>query len=59
MNLPTKEKQTHRHKGQICGCQGGGKGLGLVDVNYSVQDGGPTAQHGELYPAIGTDHVGR
>ena len=54
MNLPTKEKQTHRHKGQ-----GGGKGLGLVDVNYSVQDGGPTAQHRELYPAIGTDHVGR
>ena len=22
MNLPTKQKQTHRHREQICGCQG-------------------------------------
>ena len=21
MNLPTKQKQTHRHSQQICGCQ--------------------------------------
>ena len=24
MNLPTKQKQTHRHTEQTCGCQGGG-----------------------------------
>ena len=24
MNLPTKQKQTHRHREQTCGCQGGG-----------------------------------
>ena len=25
MNLPTKQKQTHRHREQTCGCQGGGR----------------------------------
>ena len=25
MNLSTKEKQTHRHREQTSGCQGGGK----------------------------------
>jgi len=24
MNLSTKQKQTHRHREQTCGCQGGG-----------------------------------
>ena len=24
MNLPTKQKQTHRHREQTCGCQGRG-----------------------------------
>ena len=24
MNLYTKQKQTHRHREQTCGCQGGG-----------------------------------
>ena len=40
MNLPMKQKQTHRHRGQICGCQdGAGKkegwigSLGLADAN--------------------------
>ena len=23
LNLPTKQKQTHRHREQICDCQGG------------------------------------
>ena len=23
MNLPTEQKQTHRHRDQICGCQEG------------------------------------
>jgi len=27
MNLPTEQKQTHRHGEQTCGCQGGGSGL--------------------------------
>ena len=26
MNLPTKQKQTHRHREQTCDCQGGGEG---------------------------------
>ena len=25
MDLSTKKKQTHRHREQICGCQGGGE----------------------------------
>ena len=25
MNLATKQKQTHRHREQTCGCQGGGR----------------------------------
>ena len=39
----TKQKQTHRHRGQTCDCQGGrevGEGwiesLGLVDANYYI-----------------------
>ena len=37
MNLPTKQKQTHKNGEQICGCQGGGGGsLGLVDENYHI-----------------------
>ena len=44
MNLSMKQKQTHRHREQTCGCQGEegvGEGwtgsLGLVDANYYVQ----------------------
>ena len=29
MNLSTKQKQTHRHREQICGCQGGGVAGGM------------------------------
>ena len=39
MNLSTKQKQTHRCRGQMCGCQGDGEGrgnLGLVQFS-SVQ----------------------
>ena len=46
MNLPTKQKQTHRHREQTCVCQGGGGAeegwagsLGLVDANYYIQNG--------------------
>ena len=38
-----KQKQTHRHRKQVCGCQGGGKAgegwsgsLGLADANYYI-----------------------
>ena len=33
MNLSTKQKQTLRHREQICGCRGGGRreGLGVWD----------------------------
>ena len=31
MNLSMKQKQTHRHREQTCGCQGGGD-LGRVGV---------------------------
>ena len=43
MNLFTKQKQTHRHREQTCGCQGGrweeeGRigSLGLADANYNI-----------------------
>ena len=43
MNLPMKQKQTHRHREHTCGCQeGGGMGerwigsLELADVNYYI-----------------------
>ena len=43
VNLSTKQKQTHRHREQTCGCQGGGMvgegwiGIsGLVDANYYI-----------------------
>ena len=36
MNLSTKQKQTHRHRGQICGCQqGGGWGRDGVEAGVS------------------------
>ena len=40
MNLPMKQKQTHGHREQTCGCQGGvdGEGWtgnsGLVGAHY-------------------------
>ena len=44
MNL--SKKQTHRHREQTSGCQGGGGegerwtgSLGLVDANYYIQNG--------------------
>ena len=46
INQSTKQKQTHRHREQTCGCQGGGEkgegwtgSLGLVDANYYIQNG--------------------
>ena len=49
MNSSTKQKQTHRHREQICGCQGGGRGgegwigsLGLADANYYTENGSTT-----------------
>ena len=44
MNLPMQQKQTHRHREQICGCQGEGTmgeqwvgRLGLADANYYTE----------------------
>ena len=34
MNLPTEQKQTHRHREQNCGCQGG-RGSGM-DGEFGV-----------------------
>ena len=46
MNLSVKQKQTHRHKYQTCGCQGGGgaregwtESLGLADANSYIESG--------------------
>ena len=43
MNLFMKHIQTHRHRVQACGCQGGGgkwrDGVGLADTNYYTQNG--------------------
>ena len=44
MNLSTKQKQTHRHRNQTCGCQGGGRegegwteSLGLQTITFRMQ----------------------
>ena len=44
MNPSMKQKQTHRHREQICGCQGEGTmgeqwvgRLGLADANYYTE----------------------
>ena len=46
MNLSKKQKQTHKHREQICGCQqgrGAGEGwnasLGLADASYYISNG--------------------
>ena len=46
MNLSMKQKLTHRHREQTCGCQGGGKegegwigNLQLADENYYTYNG--------------------
>ena len=59
MNLSAKQKQTHRHKEQTCGCQGGREwerdGLGVWDwqmqtvIQRMDKQQGPTVQHRELY----------
>ena len=59
MNISMKQKQTHRHREQTCGCQGGeaqGRdGLGVWDqqmqtIIYKMdKQQGPTVQHEELY----------
>lgn len=59
MNLPMKQKQTHRHKKQTCGCQEGrGKeamdwgdlGQQMQTVTYGMdKQQGPTTQHRELH----------
>ena len=43
MNISTKQKQTHRHREQTYGCQGGGgveeertASLGLSDAKYFI-----------------------
>lgn len=33
LNLPTKEKQIHKDRGQTCGCQRGGSGM---DAEFGV-----------------------
>ena len=60
MNLSTTQKQTHKHREQTCGCQGGGWqgagmdwGLGLAVAHYYIyrmdKQQGPTVEHRELY----------
>ena len=59
MNLSAKQKQTHRHREQTCGCQGGGgwgrDGLRVCDQQMQTsiyrmdKQQGPTVQHKELY----------
>ena len=58
MNLSTKQKQTHRHREQPCGCQDGvvrRDGLGILGQQMQTiiyrmdKQQGPTVQHRELY----------
>ena len=53
MNSSMKQKQTHRHRGQTCGCQGGG-GVG------SEQEGGNDAiiQRSVLWEGGGVHPLG-
>ena len=56
MKLSKKQKQTHRHREQTCGCQGVGRGeegwtrsVGLADANHYTRNGetqGPTYSTG-------------
>ena len=56
VNIPTKQKQTHRHRRQTCGCQGEGRvGRGEVwdwqkqTTTYRVdKQRSPTIQHRKL-----------
>ena len=60
MNLPTKQKQTHRHGEQSCVCQGVREESGMdwvVGVSRCklfhlewISNEGPAVQHRELYP---------
>lgn len=60
MNTSMTQKQTHRHRQQTCGCQGGGGCSGrlrLADANQYTQNGthkmdkreGPIIWNKELY----------
>ena len=59
MNLPMKQRQTHRRREQTCDCQGGGEvggdGLGvwgwqMQTIIYRMdKQQGPTVYHRELY----------
>ena len=63
MNLPMKEKQTHRHKIQTCGCQEA-RGVREPWMDWGIwvsrckllhrvdKQQGPTTQHRELYLII-------
>ena len=46
MNILMKQKQTHGHREQICGCQGGGAGERMVEevagANDYIQNGQTT-----------------
>ena len=55
-NLFKKQKQIHRHREQICGCQGGetdrdglGGGWQVQTILYRMDRQHPTVQHRELY----------
>ena len=59
MNLSMKQRQTHGHREQTCGCQGGGgwerNGLGVWDQQMQTgiyrmdKQQGLTIQHREIY----------
>ena len=69
MNIPTKQKQSHRHREQTCGCQGKGgwrrEGLGVWDqqmqssIHRMDKQQGPTVQHRELYSHPVINHNGK
>ena len=68
MNLSMNQKQTHRHRDQTCGCQGGGwvgeactGNQGLVDANYYIQNDkqDPTLSTGNYIQYPGINHNGK
>ena len=65
INLPTKQKETHRHREQTCGCQRGwGRvestgSLGLADANYYIKNGSTTKPYCIAQGTIFNIHNGK
>ena len=67
MSLSTEQKQTHRHREQTCGCQGGGSGMDwefgvsrckLLHLEW-ISDEVLLYSTGNYIQSLGIDHDGK